>query len=144
MSRVMKTYLLHEKTYIATSYREKVSSFSSSGAIEDVGLQLKNEVVALYQRILEYQLSMACHFTRTPLRRFIGNVFLIDDWQGMLLDIKGKMESSRLDMGAVDSSRLAFLFEEGHGTARRAMVSCLASNYEASKKAYPDPVAGTV
>jgi N-terminal domain of NWD NACHT-NTPase len=142
VSRVMKTYLLHEETYLSTPHRQKV--YRSSEAIEDVGQQLETEVIALYQKLLDYQVSMACHYTSSPTRRFVGKVFVMDDWQGMLLDIKYKAESSRLDMGAMDSSRLAFLFEEGQRNARRVMVSCLASNYEANKKAYADPVTGTV
>ena len=76
------------------------------------------------------------------MRRFLGKVFVLDDWQSMLAGIKTLTEDSRFDMGAIDSSRLDFIYQDTQRVSRREMLSCLASDYEASKEAYPEAAPG--
>jgi N-terminal domain of NWD NACHT-NTPase len=111
--------------------------------VQFVVKQFEKHTTALYEKILLYQLRMACHYAQNRLKRYARNAAMRDDWKGMLAEIKRHESNADFDMRAVDSSRIHSLVAGRDDDLRRQILSALSCDYESTKESHPSAVPGT-
>ncbi|KAK6717065.1 hypothetical protein SNK05_000268 [Fusarium graminearum] len=59
-----------------------------NGLQSDLHRKLEKDTVQLYQTLLSYQIKSIYCFHKNELKRFVRNVFKVDDWSSQLDAIK--------------------------------------------------------
>ncbi|OJD19429.1 hypothetical protein AJ78_00603 [Emergomyces pasteurianus Ep9510] len=100
------------------TYRENLactlaaSNSSVPAYLLELNVSFKTKAVSVYSQILRYQISLSQQYSRSGLFRFLRDIVIADDWQGMLKSIKGTEESISKVLDTFDSRTLKIIGEQ--------------------------------
>ncbi|OJJ32237.1 hypothetical protein ASPWEDRAFT_161656 [Aspergillus wentii DTO 134E9] len=99
VSKILVRCRVIEENYFAHAIGTKPKS--SSQALE---ASARESMIKLYARILEYEIRFALYLSKKKPWRFLSNLTVSDDWNGILKDIDSNQEEIRKDLEAINST----------------------------------------
>ena len=78
----------------------------SSPQTQNLVTQLRTKTISLYSQILKYQVHLVHQYSRAGFFRFLRDLIVADDWNGMLETLRGTEESINKDLERLDSDAL--------------------------------------
>lgn len=117
---------------------------TSNQAFSDIANQSAEHTVALYCKILDYQLRMVCYYAKEFLKRYIRNVTFPEDWAAKLEEIRQYEANTERDMRTLDSSRLKSIYDAQNDQVHDRIMEALNlnSNYKDNKESHGGAVPG--
>ncbi len=84
LAEVSKLILQYRRIEITLWERdEQLRARNNGTAYLDLFADTQTKIVTLYSQIMEFQIRMACYYSRRGWRRYIRDLFTSDDWQEM-------------------------------------------------------------
>src|SRR3954464_6039786 len=68
--------------------------------------QLRTKTIGLYSQILKYQIHLVYQYSRAGFFRYLRNLFIADNWKGMLGTLRETEKSIDKDLERLDSDAL--------------------------------------
>jgi hypothetical protein len=95
-------------------YWRSTSNLALNGNVEALNLRrsFEKKIVAMYSQIFEYQMSMASHYAHSSSNRYLRDLVVPYDWQGMRAAILSKDRSIKDDLNVLDQTQLNAKLEE--------------------------------
>ncbi|GCB26185.1 vegetative incompatibility protein HET-E-1 [Aspergillus awamori] len=104
ITRLMTFYAVVEYDWVEKIPRDK--SPDQSKQQEALARSVKAQVIKLYANILQFQIRLAKHYSRSGLFRTLQDVGAPEDWKGMIQTIETINTAIRQDLQGMDSSVL--------------------------------------
>ncbi|GLA03797.1 hypothetical protein AnigIFM60653_003811 [Aspergillus niger] len=104
ITRLMTFYAVVEHDWVEKIPRDK--SPDQSKQQEALARSVKAQVIKLYANILQFQIRLAKHYSRSGLFRTLQDVGAPEDWKGMIQTIETINTAIRQDLQGMDSSVL--------------------------------------
>lgn len=152
--------------------RENLYLNEQSADSASVDTNFENGVIELYAHILEYQASLLCYLSKSPIRREGRNLLKSDDWKGWLDQIEKSFNTccSYTELFDLDAARRAWKVQYSQASQQtrlqqsileaiittrnerriernmkqyEKLIQSLFSNYEEQKNFNPKRVPGT-
>jgi hypothetical protein len=96
-------YRVIEKAYRSQSWP---STLASDTDLQNLRLSCENKLVKLYSSILEYEMSMACHYGGSSLSRYFQGATMSYDWKNMGASIISIDSTIKDDHSVLDRTHL--------------------------------------
>ena len=136
VTEMMERYNLQIKTYRLGQLKGDLDSSP------EITAQLERHCVALYAKVFEFQLRLACRYARNFILRSVRQATLRDDWKSMLDEVRSHETSARLDMEALNHARIATLIDQSQQILRNQIRQALCCDFSSGRDMNPPIVDG--
>ncbi|KAJ5634313.1 hypothetical protein N7528_002155 [Penicillium herquei] len=103
ISKLMVVYRVVESTPIDSSSR---AGSGQAKSLSELASSIKSQMIALYSRILKYQIRLSRHLNKSGFLRFVEDLAATDDWKGMFQEIDNLDQSIRKSLDTLNTHTL--------------------------------------